>query len=186
MGGYPIFEGFGVPDDVEGIECSEVVYDPVTNELVCKDNGVVLSIGAPDITYSRNLTTTSEFTNDIVNDERKKKLMLALKLYREGLPIKEIVRRTGVRSMKELYRVLLFHGMRRRRRKGRHRKLTGKEIRQIIKEWLDGASIYSLSKKYGLSTSRIYYLINKEVPKAAVEERKKRVRRKKALIPNRK
>ena len=81
-----------------------------------------------------------------------------IELYEKGVPVKEIMRVVGLRSCEVVYRILRSRGVR-RREKSRHKKLGGNVIEEIRRRFEKGDSIYRLAKEYGLSTSRVYYIV---------------------------
>jgi len=81
-----------------------------------------------------------------------------VKMYMEGLPIKEIKRRLGLSSTEAIYRIVRERGIL-RRRKSSHKKLSPEVEEEIRRRYREGESIYRLAKEYGLSTSRVYYIV---------------------------
>jgi len=86
------------------------------------------------------------------------------KLYRDGVPVKEIAERCGY-SMGTVYRALeRLEAMGRiKRRKGRRktRRLTEEELKIIKKLYELGASVYEIAKRLGRHPSTIHYALKR-------------------------
>ena len=141
-------------------ECKNVVYS--NGQLVCADDGTVLEdhpivfdmyYNAEDVIRNYGLVARSVY-------RALEKASEILELYRQGVPIKEIMARTGIRSVAAIY-AIIHANTSLRKKKSPHRRLSKEEIAEICREYDNGASIYSIAKKWGLSTSRIYYVIKK-------------------------
>jgi len=146
----------------ETSECpsGNVIY--VNGHLVCADDGTVvddhpvvfdIDSNVEDVVRNRGLVTR------VVYSARDKALQI-LELYKQGLPIREIMARTGIRSVSAIYSIVRANTAL-RKRKSSHRRLSREEVAEICREYSDGASIYSIAKKWGLSTSRIYYVVKR-------------------------
>ncbi len=86
------------------------------------------------------------------------------KLYKEGVPVKEIARQCG--SMSTVYRALdRLEAMGRiRKRRGhytKHRRLSKEELEQIKKLYEQGASIYEIARRLNRQVSTIAYALKK-------------------------
>ncbi len=81
-----------------------------------------------------------------------------VRMYREGVPIREIKEKLGLSSTEAIYRVVRKLGIL-RRRKSSHKKLSPEVEEEIRRRYREGESIYRLAKEYGLSTSRVYYIV---------------------------
>ncbi|MEM4035729.1 MAG: hypothetical protein QXU97_03860 [Fervidicoccaceae archaeon] len=76
----------------------------------------------------------------------------ARRLYEAGVPVREIMRRLGIRSCASLYKLL---GEARRKIKRGAKKLTNEELSKICEE-LMSESVYAVARRWGLSTSRVH------------------------------
>nr|2LVS_A Chain A, NMR solution structure of a CRISPR repeat binding protein [Hyperthermus butylicus DSM 5456] len=96
-----------------------------------------------------------------VNDS----LDIVEKLYKDGVPVKEIAKRSN-NSMSTVYKALeKLEAMGRiKRRKGRyrqHRRLTEEELATIRELYLKGATVYEIARQLGRPESTIYYALKK-------------------------
>ncbi|ABM80833.1 helix-turn-helix domain-containing protein [Hyperthermus butylicus] len=87
------------------------------------------------------------------------------KLYKDGVPVKEIAKRCN-NSMSTVYKALeKLEAMGRiKRRKGRyrqHRRLTEEELAPIRELYLKGATVYEIARQLGRPESTIYYALKK-------------------------
>lgn len=97
---------------------------------------------------------------------KDKKLMEALELYENGVPVREILEKTGI-HVEKLYKEIRKRGIYRKpklskaqvRNKGTW--VREEEREAIIKDFLAGMSIYALAKKYKRSTGTIYSILRK-------------------------
>ncbi len=144
--------------EFENSPCSEVFLDEERGELVCLETGEVLEERLPIVEFQNYYTNGGSEVHSVY--KYRDILSEAIELYRQGLPIDKIMKVTGVRSFAALYRALEAYGLR-RKQKSPHRKLGRNEIAEICRELSNGTSIYSTSKKYGLSTSRVFYIKQK-------------------------
>jgi len=150
-----------IPDTFPECPSGNVVFS--NGQLVCLDNGVVIDDKPIVFDIESNagdiLSNQGQVTRAVYN--ARDKALQVLELYRQGLPIREIMARTGIRSVSAIYAIIRANTTL-RKYKSSHRRLSKDEIAEICREYSSGASIYSIAKKWGLSTSRIYYLIKKQ------------------------
>jgi len=146
----------------ETSECpsGDIVYS--NGQYVCLDNGVVIDDKPIVFDIESNAGDILSNQGQVVRAvySARDKAREVLELYRQGLPIKEIMARTGIRSVSAIYSIIHANTSL-RKRKSSHRKLSREEIAEICREYSGGASIYSIAKKWELSTSRVYYLVKK-------------------------
>lgn len=86
-------------------------------------------------------------------------------LYNNGVPVKEIAKRCG-NSMSTVYKSLerLEAEGRIKRRKGRyrrHRRLSGDELEEIRRLYVEGKTIYEIAKILDRPESTIYYALKR-------------------------
>jgi len=92
-------------------------------------------------------------------------LKIVEKLYKEGIPVKEIAKHCG-NSMSTVYKVLdRLEAMGRiKRRRGhytKHRRLSEEELEQIKKLYTQGASIYEIARRLDRPESTVYYALKR-------------------------
>jgi hypothetical protein len=135
--------------------CKNIFFDEFRGELVCADNGEVIEERIP-VARFQSFFYRDSITTGIVK-KHAEALSRAVELYKQGLAVREIMERTGIRSFSLLYATLKAMGL--KRREGRpHKSWNSWNTREICKELESGASIYSIAKKLALNPSSVYYV----------------------------
>jgi len=138
--------------------CNAVVFDPVFGVRVCVDTGVVIEENVIADGFEDNLewvisnSSVAQFYNAM-----RERFLEAVKLYADGVPVKEILHRTGIRSSSAFYAAL--GGLRRRPNRRRVRRLNEDEVNKICEEWHAGKSVWEISKETGRARSTVHYVI---------------------------
>ena len=84
----------------------------------------------------------------------------AVKLYNDGVPVREIMRRLGIRSTAKLYRILKkYANLRKSKRK--KWKPSEEEVRELCKLKAEGWSIYQIARYFERSPSTIWHYARK-------------------------
>ena len=76
-------------------------------------------------------------------------------LYKQGLPVKQIAKITGIKSMARLYRIIKRH-VEPRKSKRRKWRPTPEELQELCRLLGQGLSLYQVSKRFGRSPSTIW------------------------------
>jgi len=90
------------------------------------------------------------------------KIAEVVELYKQGVPVSEIMARTGIRSVSTIYRILEAAGVK-KRRPGRKlvRRLTLREIQEICSAWESGETLSAIARRLGRNPSTIKYVIDR-------------------------
>ncbi len=136
---------------------SDIAID--NGSLICLENGVVLqdhvivsdiSNNVEDVLRNQGTEVKSVFLN-------REKLLEAIELYKQGVPISEIMARLGIRSCSALYRILPS----RRVNVTTRRRVKKDEIARICEMYRQGLSIYRIAKETGRAFSSVKYIIDR-------------------------
>lgn len=125
--------------------------------------GLIVDPRTGEVLGEELVNETEDSNNPIyfeMKTEAKGRIVKIIELYRQGKSIKEIKETLGIRSTSLIYLVINQYGIKKRKKKSGHKKLTPEIKKRIMIEWMNGKSIYQIAKEWGLSTSRIYYIIH--------------------------
>ena len=144
------------PDVGDACESDAAV---TSGSLVCLENGVVLLDRLPSIDIFSNAgdVLRNQGTEIMAVFRNRKKLMEAVELYRQGVPISKIMDMLGLRSFSALYRILPS----RRSKVVTRRRVRQDEISRICQLYQQGLSIYRIAKETGRAFSTVKYIIDR-------------------------
>lgn len=183
---YAYASSYANDDSLERLasKCVNLFWDQGRGEIICLDNGVVIGERMPSPLAVHNRTRKADRpVGKKARGETKHGLIVTygnikpslarkiLTMYEDGEPVKEIAKRLGI-PVGMIYDVVKANTRMRRGTHKRYRRLSKKELEEILEELRSGASINSVAKKHGRSTSHIWLIAKKHGIK--VTERKKR------------
>jgi transposase-like protein len=96
----------------------------------------------------------------------KKDIDEIIREYKEGVSVREIASRHKITSLQAIYDILDYYGVERRKKIKRHiawlrEKEREKLIADILRSYKRGETIYGIAKKHNISTSTVYYILQK-------------------------
>ena len=175
--GRPITHFAVTPEHLEKCPSGRIEY--ASGQLVCTETGEVLEEHPLALVWEMNLENVFRGGHQQLKTMFKElgkslsKVIEAIELYRQGLPIEEIMRRTGIRSYKLLYMILRSTGAGpSRRRSTLHRSLTLGEALLILADYLrhPEEGLVPIGRRYGRSPSSTYLAIVKAMKALLGEE----------------
>ncbi len=83
-----------------------------------------------------------------------------ISLYKQGLPVKQIAKITGIKSMARLYRIIKRH-VKPRKSKRRKWRPSPEELQELCRLLGQGMSLYQVSKHFDRSPSTIWHYSRK-------------------------
>ena len=154
-------------------KCRNILWDIGRGELICADNGMIIADHVPSYRLRDNrVRASSSPIKKSVRGERRSGYIAThldinpkiqseiLRMYEEGVKVKDIARKFGV-SIGMVYDVVKSNTRLRRGSPRKYRRINQEEINEIIKELKEGMSLYRIAKKHGRSVGYLHWLIKK-------------------------
>jgi len=156
-------------------DCRNIVYS--NGQLVCADTGEVVADHPIVLDAYHNLSDW-EASKLAHIDHVREKLAEAVKLYREGVPIREIMRRLGISSYSLLYSVLRASGEMRRRHRP-HRRVDPRTIAIVCRYRAEGRTLTWIASQLDRPVATVWRIVKEHCPEAdqlakSVNQRRKR------------